>query len=121
MCTTCRILSAMSLVPKSATIQLRVMPLVKRASEQVLWRIGLNMSEAVELFLRRVIVDERIPFDVIALEPSKIGAPPHDVPKGEIFDPRGKWAAAKKEFKKISGAHTPGHFRTRKAAKKAID
>ena len=25
------------------------------------------MSEAVELFLRRVIVDERIPFDIVAL------------------------------------------------------
>lgn len=58
----------MTLITRSVTIQVRVVPLVKQASEQVLSRIGLNMSEAVELFLRRVIVEERIPFEVVALE-----------------------------------------------------
>ena len=49
-------------------IQARVFPPIKEASERVLWRIGLNMSEAMELFLRRVIVDEKLPFEVVALE-----------------------------------------------------
>jgi hypothetical protein len=52
MCTTCRILKPMSMLVRSATIQHRVTPLIKAASERVLWGIGLNMSEAVELFLR---------------------------------------------------------------------
>ena len=42
------------------------MPAVKEASERILWYIGLNMSEAVDLFLRRVIVDKRLPFDVVS-------------------------------------------------------
>jgi addiction module RelB/DinJ family antitoxin len=62
----------MSALIKSATIQLRVTPVVKAASEQVLWGIGMSMSEAVELFLRRVIVDARIPFEIVALDPVQL-------------------------------------------------
>jgi len=58
----------MAHVTRTATIQARVVPAIKEASERVLWRIGLNMSEAMELFLRRIIVEERIPFDVAALD-----------------------------------------------------
>jgi addiction module RelB/DinJ family antitoxin len=47
---------------------MRVTPGIKRASEEVLRRIGLSMTEAMELFLRRMIVDQRIPFEVIALD-----------------------------------------------------
>jgi DNA-damage-inducible protein J len=59
----------MSLMARTAILQARVSPEVKHASEQVLHRIGLNMTEALELFLRRVIVDQRIPFEVVALDP----------------------------------------------------
>ncbi len=45
---------------------MRVYPQIKFASELVLSRIGISMSEAMELFL--VIVDEKLPFEVIALE-----------------------------------------------------
>ena len=38
------------------------------ASEHVLRRIGLNLTEATELFLRRMIIDQRIPFEVIAVD-----------------------------------------------------
>jgi len=62
----------MSTLIKSATIQLRVTPLVKAASEHVLWGIGMSMSEAVELFLRRIIVDERIPFEIVALDAAQL-------------------------------------------------
>jgi addiction module RelB/DinJ family antitoxin len=58
----------MSHINRTATVQARVFPAIKEASERVLSRIGLNMSEAMELFLRRIIVDERIPFDVVALD-----------------------------------------------------
>ena len=47
---------------------MRVTPAIKFGSEQVLRQLGLNMSEAMELFLHRMIVDQRIPFDVVALD-----------------------------------------------------
>ena len=53
---------------RTAMLQARVTPEIKQASEYVLRRIGLNMTEAMELFLRRLIVDQRIPFEVIALD-----------------------------------------------------
>jgi addiction module RelB/DinJ family antitoxin len=49
-------------------VQMRVTPAVKYASEQVLRRIGMSMTEAMELFLRRMIIDQRIPFDVVAFD-----------------------------------------------------
>lgn len=58
----------MSRIIRSAMLTMRVAPEIKLASEQVLWRIGLNMTEAMELFLRRVIVDQKLPFEVIALD-----------------------------------------------------
>jgi addiction module RelB/DinJ family antitoxin len=68
---------------RSATIQLRVTPRIKAASERVLWGIGLNMSEAVELFLRRVVVDQKIPFELISLETTPVGMLPEDSSAGE--------------------------------------
>ena len=47
---------------------MRVAPEIKLASEHVLRRIGLNLTEATELFLRRMIIDQRIPFDVVAFD-----------------------------------------------------
>lgn len=58
----------MALMTRSAMLQMRVTPAVKHASEQVLHRIGLSMTQAMELFLRRVIVDEKLPFEIIALD-----------------------------------------------------
>src|ERR1700678_1979863 len=60
------ILPAMSIVKRTAMLQIRVTPAIKRASEAILRRIGLNMTEAVELFLRRMIVDQK-PFEVVAI------------------------------------------------------
>jgi addiction module RelB/DinJ family antitoxin len=53
---------------RSAIIQARVCPEIKLAGEQVLRSIGLTMTEAMELFLRRLIVDQKMPFEVIALD-----------------------------------------------------
>ena len=52
---------------RSAIVQARVRPEIKFAGEQVLRSIGLTMTEAMELFLRRVIVDQKLPFEVVAL------------------------------------------------------
>ena len=58
----------MSRIIRSAMLQMRVAPEIKLASEHVLRRIGLNLTEATELFLRRMIIDQRIPFEVVALD-----------------------------------------------------
>jgi addiction module RelB/DinJ family antitoxin len=58
----------MSRIIRSAMLQMRVSPEIKFASEHVLRRIGLNLTEATELFLRRMIVDQSIPFDVVAID-----------------------------------------------------
>jgi addiction module RelB/DinJ family antitoxin len=58
----------MSRIVRSAMLQMRVAPEIKLASEHVLRRIGLNLTEATELFLRRMIIDQRIPFDVVAFD-----------------------------------------------------
>jgi len=125
----------MTLVTKSATIQLRVMPLVKAASERILLRIGLNMSEAVELFLRRMIIDQRIPFDVVALQSFQIGefldaehqdaSPAMGEGNRETASRAGQSSARKKthrrkkEFKKFSEApRTPSQIRTKTTLKK---
>lgn len=64
----------MSKIARSATIQARVEPGIKRTSEDILHRMGLTMTEAVELFLRRVISDEKLPFVVRAIEAEKLQA-----------------------------------------------
>ncbi len=53
---------------RSEVLQARVRPEIKYASGQVLRSIGLTMTEAMELFLRRLIVDRKLPFEVIALD-----------------------------------------------------
>lgn len=62
------ILDGMSRIIRSAMLQMRVAPEIKLASEHVLRRIGLNLTEATELFLRRMIIDQRIPFEVAAID-----------------------------------------------------
>lgn len=58
----------MSRIIRSAMLQMRVSPEIKLATEHVLQRIGLNVTEATELFFRRMIIDQRIPFDVAAID-----------------------------------------------------
>jgi DNA-damage-inducible protein J len=58
----------MTLMTRTAVLQARVRPEIKYASEEILRSIGLTMTEAMELFLRRLIVDRKLPFEVIALD-----------------------------------------------------
>jgi addiction module RelB/DinJ family antitoxin len=53
---------------------MRVQPHIKKASERILQRMGLNMSEAMEMFLHRVIVDEAIPFTVVSVREAQYAA-----------------------------------------------
>ena len=51
-----------------AQISLRVDDDVKRRAEQVLDDIGLSMSAAINVFLRKVAREHRIPFELSADE-----------------------------------------------------
>lgn len=110
----------MSLLVKGATIQVRVTPAVKAESERVLRGIGLNMSEAVELFLRRLIVDARIPFEVVALDSSQLNAvEPKEVSsigRDARIDPEGH-PIDEKIQKVFSRGHAPKRIRARKRGK----
>lgn len=57
---------------RSAIVQARVRPEIKYAAEQVLKGIGLSMTELMELTLRRLIVDRKLPFEVVALSDEKL-------------------------------------------------
>jgi addiction module RelB/DinJ family antitoxin len=58
--------------PQRGPFQIRVTSAVKYASEQIFHRIGLSMTEAVELFLRRAILEEKLPFEVVALNEARL-------------------------------------------------
>jgi addiction module RelB/DinJ family antitoxin len=58
----------MSRIIRSVMLQARVTPQIKLATDHVLERIGLNMTEAIELFLRKLVIEQRIPFDVVAID-----------------------------------------------------
>jgi len=62
----------MSLVTRTAILQARVSPEIKYASEKVLKRLGLNLTEVMEMVLRRIVIDQRIPFDVIAINETQL-------------------------------------------------
>lgn len=49
---------------RTSNITVRIEPEVKRQAEEVLGQLGIPMSNAVGLFLRQVIYQQGIPFDV---------------------------------------------------------
>lgn len=49
---------------KSATLNLRINPALKRDAESVLSRLGIPMSIAVDMFLNQVVLSGGIPFSV---------------------------------------------------------
>jgi len=49
---------------KSADVRLRLEPELKEAVSEVLADVGLNLSDAIRLFLRQVVVYRGLPFEV---------------------------------------------------------
>ena len=49
---------------KTATLNLRVNPALKRDAESILGRLGIPMSTAVDMFLNQVVLVGGIPFPV---------------------------------------------------------
>lgn len=57
---------------KTATLNLRVDPEVKRSAESVLGKLGLSTSTAVDMFLRQVALTGSIPFRVALPEAPRL-------------------------------------------------
>lgn len=53
---------------KSAAINVRVNPQVKRDAENVLDQLGISMSTAIDIFLRQIAITESIPFRIALSE-----------------------------------------------------
>ena len=49
---------------KSATLNLRVNPTLKKDAESVLGRLGVPMSTAVDMFLNQIVLNGGIPFAI---------------------------------------------------------
>ena len=49
---------------KSATLNLRINPTLKKNAESVLSKLGIPMSVAVDMFLNQVVLSGGIPFSV---------------------------------------------------------
>ena len=61
---------------RTSSVFARVEPEIKEQAEQVLNQLGIPMSNAIGLFLRQIIIQRGIPFDVRlpARKPVAIGA-----------------------------------------------
>lgn len=49
---------------KTTTVRARIEPKLKHDVEHVLAELGLSFSEAIELFLRQIKLNNGIPFDI---------------------------------------------------------
>ena len=51
-------------MPKSSSVYTRVEPELKEQAEQVLSKLGIPMANAINLYLRQIVLHRGIPFDV---------------------------------------------------------
>lgn len=51
-------------MPKTATIQTRVDPVIKKNAEMILKKINISMSEAISMYLSQITLHNGIPFEV---------------------------------------------------------
>jgi DNA-damage-inducible protein J len=79
---------------KSAEIRSRIEPDLKENATRVLAACGLNVSDAVRLFLRQVVAQNGLPFEVkapnaatrAAMREADAGDLPHFASVQELFD-----------------------------------
>jgi DNA-damage-inducible protein J len=51
-------------MPKTATIQTRVDPIVKNNAQMILKKLNISMSEAISMYLSQITLHNGIPFDI---------------------------------------------------------
>ena len=56
---------------KSSNLYIRIEPEVKEQAEKVFESLGISMSNAVGLFLKQVVINQGIPFE-LKLAPAKV-------------------------------------------------
>lgn len=49
---------------KTDTLHVRIEPSVKEKAEETLSELGLSISDAINVFLRQVIINDGIPFEI---------------------------------------------------------
>lgn len=49
---------------KTETLHVRLSPSIKKEAEEIIEEMGLNMSYAVSMFLKQVIIKRKIPFEI---------------------------------------------------------
>ena len=59
---------------KSAEVRSRIEPDLKEQSAELLASLGLDMSDAIRLFLRQVVVVKGLPFEVRKPNPTTVAA-----------------------------------------------
>lgn len=88
---------------KSAEIRSRVEPDLKEGATRILADCGLNLSDGIRLFLRQVVANNGLPFDVkvpnattrVAMEEARSNKLPHFNSTDELFDDLEKAAQSK--------------------------
>jgi DNA-damage-inducible protein J len=79
---------------KSAEIRSRIEPELKEGATRVLADCGLNLSDAIRLFLRQVVINNGLPFEIkipnaitrAAMEEAASNRLPHFNTVEELFD-----------------------------------
>ena len=98
---------------KSATLNLRVNPTLKKDAESVLGRLGVPMSTAVDMFLNQIVLTGGIPFAITlpgaheSIDMSKMSTDEiHDkIQRGYESYKAGRTQNAAKAFEKFRERH----------------
>lgn len=94
---------------RTSNVFARVEPKVKEEAEKVLEQLGIPMSNAVGMFLRQVVLQNGIPFDVKLPRKAPLA---YDSLSKEEFDAEiEKGMADLKAEKTLSADETDEHFR----------
>ena len=85
----------------STNINIRVDSDVKKKAQDVFSALGLDMTSAINIFLRQAIRKNGIPFDLVAEKPKKRNFPPQlGCMKGKIRETKGHdWFEPLEDFK----------------------
>ena len=59
-------------MPKTATITTRVDPELKENIEEILSQLGMNTTQAINMFLKQLELHRGLPFDVQLTVPSRV-------------------------------------------------
>ena len=51
-------------MPKTATIQTRVDPVIKQNAQMILKKLNISMSEAISMYLSQITLHNGIPFEI---------------------------------------------------------